>query len=169
MKLCRRAGKSSSTAKRPTVDVRRFGSQYRLQAGIRSRPTSQAARRRYCNTGSCKTRTYWYEWDKGTWVSHRLIDVDNGHSLALVDFNRDGNLDVFIAEMRLNCGNPGSKICILLGDGAGKFTTTTVAAGFDNHESKIADLDGNGTLDILGKPYDCGSPGLDVWLNFSPN
>jgi hypothetical protein len=35
---------------------------------------------------------------------------------------------------------------------------------YDNHESKIADLDGNGTLDILGKPYNHGSPGLDIWL-----
>jgi hypothetical protein len=43
-----------------------------------------------------------------------------------------------------------------------------VAEGFGNHESKIADLDGNGTLDILGKPYNWDTPRLDIWLNPAP-
>jgi hypothetical protein len=109
----------------------------------------------------------WYEWIKGAWISHRLVDVDNGHSLSLVDFDQDGNLDVFCAEMRLNGGNPGAKIYLFLGDGNGGFRTTVVATGYDNHESKIADLDGNGTLDILGKPYNWDTPRLDLWLNLS--
>ena len=107
----------------------------------------------------------WYEWVKGAWIPHELGLVDNGHSLALIDFNRDSNLDIFCAEMRLNGGNPDSKIHIFLGDGAGNFRDTVVAEGFDNHESKIADLDGDGRLDILGKPYNWETPRLDVWLN----
>ena len=107
----------------------------------------------------------WYEWVKGTWVSHKLLDINNGHSLSLLDFDGDGNLDIFCAEMRLNGGNPDAKIYILLGDGNGNFRTTVVARGFGLHESKIADLDGNGTLDILGKPYNWDTPRLDVWLN----
>jgi len=107
----------------------------------------------------------WYEWVKGTWVAHKLLDVTNGHSLALVDFNGDGNLDIFCAEMRLDGGNPDSKIYLLLGDGNGDFTTTLVDRGYDLHESRIADLDGNGTLDILGKPYNWDTPRLDVWLS----
>ena len=107
-----------------------------------------------------------YEWIKGTWKGRALIErIDNGHSLALVDFNQDGHLDVFCAEMRLNGGNPQSKTYILLGDGRGNFQTTNVATGFDNHESKIADLDGDGTPDILGKPYNHETPGLNIWLN----
>ena len=47
-----------------------------------------------------------YEWVKGTWVPHVLIEkIDNGHSLSLVDFNGDGHLDIFCAEMRLDGGN----------------------------------------------------------------
>jgi hypothetical protein len=108
----------------------------------------------------------WYEWVKGTWIPHRLIDrIDNGHSLAVMDFNRDGHLDIFCAEMRLNGGNPQSKIHLLLGDSRGNFQATVVASGFDNHESRIADLDGDGTLDILGKPYNHETPNLNVWLN----
>lgn len=107
----------------------------------------------------------WYEWLKGTWIGHKLLDVTNGHSLSVVDFDNDGNLDIFCAEMRLDGGNPDAKIYLLLGDGNGHFKTTAVARGYDLHESKIADLDGNGTLDILGKPYNWDTPRVDVWLN----
>ena len=108
----------------------------------------------------------WYDWVKGRWTPHQALDtVHNGHSLALVDFDGDGNLDIFCAEMRLNGGNPDAKIYILTGDGKGNFRPTVVATGYGNHESKMADLDGNGTLDILGKPYNWDTPRLDIWLN----
>lgn len=110
-----------------------------------------------------------YEWVKGTWVGRALIgEIDNGHSLDLVDFDGDGHLDIFCAEMRLNGGNPDARIYLLLGDGQGNFRTTVVAEGFGNHESKIADLDGDGALDILGKPYNWETPRLDIWLNPAP-
>jgi hypothetical protein len=111
----------------------------------------------------------WYEWVQGTWIAHKVLDVTNGHSLALIDFNGDGNLDIFLAEMRLDGGNPDSKIYILLGDGNGNFEITFIARGYDLHESRLADLDGNGTLDILGKPYNWDTPRLDVWLNQAGN
>jgi len=107
-----------------------------------------------------------YEWLKGTWKSRVLVEsIDNGHSLSLLDFNHDGHLDIFCAEMRLNGTNPESKTYVLLGDGKGNFEKTIVAIGFDNHESKIADLDGDGTYDILGKPYNHLTPALNIWLN----
>ncbi len=118
--------------------------------------------------GDGKGPLIWYEWVKGTWVSHKGLEVDNGHSLALVDFDKDGNLDVFLGEMRLGGGNPGAKGYILLGDGAGNFETTVFSEGIEHHESKIADLDGNGTLDILQKVYHTGAPRLDIWLNMGP-
>ncbi|MFB3826159.1 MAG: FG-GAP repeat domain-containing protein [Bryobacteraceae bacterium] len=106
-----------------------------------------------------------YEWLKGAWVGRKIIDIEHGHSLDLLDFNGDGNLDIFCAEMRLSGGNPNAKIYILLGDGNGNFKTTVVATGYGNHESRIADLDGNGTFDILGKPYNWETPRLDIWLS----
>ena len=106
----------------------------------------------------------WYEWVKGTWIGHKLLDLTNGHSLQLADFDGDGNLDIFSAEMRLGGGNPDSKIYILYGDGNGNFTPTVVARGYGLHEARVADLDGNGTLDILGKPYNWDTPRLDVWM-----
>jgi hypothetical protein len=107
----------------------------------------------------------WYEWVKGTWMSHKLLDVTNGHSLQLVDFDGDGNLDIFCAEMRLDGGNPHSKIYLLMGDGAGNFKTTVVDRGYDLHESRMADLDGDGAPDILGKPYNWRTPSVDIWLS----
>ena len=110
-----------------------------------------------------------YQWVKGTWIPRVLIErVDNGHSLNLVDFNGDGHLDIFCAEMRLDGGNRESKVYLLFGDGKGGFTQYVPITGFDNHESKIVDLDGNGTLDILGKPYNWDTPRLDIWLNMGP-
>ncbi len=116
-----------------------------------------------------------YEWkekkDKwrkgtGTWVPKILIDeIDCGHSLAIVDFDRDGNLDIWVAEMRLGGKNRDAKNMILSGDGKGNFRTLMVSQGIANHESKIADLDGDGDLDILGKPYGWQTPRLDIWIN----
>ena len=107
----------------------------------------------------------WYEWVKGTWVPHAVIAVDSGHSLQLVDFDGDGNLDIFSAEMRLGGRDPDARLQVLLGDGQGRFEPMVIARGIGLHESKMADLDGNGTLDVLGKPYDFDTPRLDVWLN----
>lgn len=107
-----------------------------------------------------------YEWIKGTWYKKILIEeVNNGHSLDIIDFNGDGNPDIFMAEMRLNSENPNSAMQILLGDGKGNFTEYNIATGFDNHESRITDLDGDGDYDILGKPYNHETPGLDIWIN----
>lgn len=107
----------------------------------------------------------WYEWVKGTWIPHKIADINYGHSLAVLDFDGDGNLDIFCAEQRLNGGNPESKIYIFFGDGEGNFTPTVVAQGYDLHEAKVADLNGDGRLDILGKPYNYQTPRLDIWLN----
>jgi chitodextrinase len=108
----------------------------------------------------------WYEWDGVGWVAHQLLgfDVDSGHSLEIADFDGDGNLDIFVAEMILGT-NTDAKVWIFYGDGAGTFLTTEVATGFDNHESKVGDLDGDGDADILGKPFDNGTPGVNIWLN----
>ncbi|MGB9611665.1 MAG: FG-GAP repeat domain-containing protein [Bryobacteraceae bacterium] len=94
-----------------------------------------------------------------------LDGIENGQSLQAGDFNFDGYADLFLAEMRLNGSNPKSKLLLLFGDGKGDFRHENIAAGFDNHESKIADLDGDGTFDVLGRPYNHEVPALNVWLN----
>jgi hypothetical protein len=107
----------------------------------------------------------WYEWVKGTWQPHKIADINYGHSLQVLDVDGDGNLDIFCAEQRLNGENADSKIYIFYGDGEGNFTPSVVDRGYDLHEAKIADLNGDGRLDILGKPYNYQTPRLDIWLN----
>lgn len=110
----------------------------------------------------------WFEWNGSTWVGHNLPvgDVTHGHSLDLGDVNGDGHLDIFLAEMRFDDDRfPDARTLVLLGDGQGDFTVETVATGFGNHESRLGDLDGDGDLDILGKPFSWDTPRLDIWLN----
>ena len=112
-------------------------------------------------------RLKWYEWNGMVWEGHDLLgfDLDHGHSLEIADINGDGYLDIFVAEMRLNGENNYAKTLIFLGDGNGNFTQTEVVTGFGNHESKVSDLDGDGDLDILGKPYNWDTPRVDIWIN----
>ena len=108
----------------------------------------------------------WYEWTGSSWVGQDLLgfEVDHGHSLEVVDIDGDGNLDIFCAEMRLDGGNSDAKMWIFYGDGQGNFAIEEIAIGFGNHESRVADLDGDGDLDILGKPYNWQTPRIDIWL-----
>jgi hypothetical protein len=55
----------------------------------------------------------------------------------------------------------------MLGDGQGNFTHHVVAKGIGTHESKIADLDGDGDYDIISKPYNWKAPRLDIFINES--
>ncbi len=111
---------------------------------------------------------YMYSWKDGTWFRKLIIpEVDNGHTIDVLDFNHDGHLDIFSAEMRLGNGNPDAKTRILLGDGKGNFTDKVLFTGYGNHESRIGDLDGDGDYDIFGKPYNWETPRLDIWLNLS--
>jgi hypothetical protein len=40
-----------------------------------------------------------------------------------------------------------------------------MVVGHGFHETRVADLDGDGDLDILNKPYNWEAPRVDVWLN----
>jgi len=103
----------------------------------------------------------------GRWRGRDLlgVDVDHGHTLEVADVDGDGNLDILCAEMRLNGANEHARMWLLLGDGQGGFTPTVMAQGLCNHESRLADLDGDGRIDVLGKPYNWQTPRLDIWLN----
>jgi hypothetical protein len=107
-----------------------------------------------------------YQYVKGTWLGKPILeDIVNGHSLEVIDFNSDGHLDIFLAEMRLDGGNPDAVMQVLLGDGTGNFKEYIIATGYGNHESKMTDLDHDGDYDIVGKPFNWDTPRLDIWIN----
>jgi len=112
--------------------------------------------------------------DPKSWHSRDLLGttVIHGHSLALGDLNSDGHLDILCAEMgqwdnKVGAppDNPKARAWILYGDGQGNFTTTILSTGIGFHEARVADLDGDGRLDVLCKPYRFDTPRLDIWLN----
>lgn len=119
----------------------------------------------------------WYQCEgdptkAASWTGHDLLgrDVNHGHSLQLADLNGDGHLDIFCAEMsrwdrRQGSENPDSTAWIFYGDGKGNFTTDVLARGVGFHEAKIADLDGDGRLDIVSKPFAAPAPRVDMWFN----
>lgn len=106
------------------------------------------------------------------WVGRNLLerDVIHGHSLQVADIDGDGNLDIFVAEMAKwsapdrPVDNPNATAWLLFGDGKGNFRTEVFATGIGFHEARVADLDGDGRLDILDKPYTWQAPRVDVWL-----
>lgn len=106
------------------------------------------------------------------WIGHDLLgrDMIHGHSLQIADIDGDGNLDIFTAEMakwtesRRDPDNPNAEAFIFYGDGKGHFRKTVFAKGIGFHEARVADLNGDGMMDILDKPYNWEVPRVDIWL-----
>jgi len=109
--------------------------------------------------------------DPTTWSHKSLLDtaIVHGHSIDVGDINQDGHLDIFNAEMYKPGHGNKATMRIFYGHGDGSFTIDTVHVGIGNHESKLADLDGDGDLDILDKPYTWDTPRVDIWLNEGVN
>ncbi len=107
------------------------------------------------------------------WHGKRLLDRDltHGHTLDIGDVDGDGNLDILTGEQgkwtkeRNTLDHPDASAWILYGDGQGNFRPVLLAKGEGWHDSKLADLDGDGDLDILQHPYAWDAPRIDVWLN----
>ena len=95
-------------------------------------------------------------------------DLVHGHSLAIADIDGDGHLDIFAAEMAQwspgKVDNDQAVAWIFYGDGRGNFRQTIFQTGFGFHEARLADLDGDGRIDILSKPYTWKTPRIDIWL-----
>ena len=77
----------------------------------------------------------------------------------------DGHLDLFCAEMHTPGHGEDCTAWILYGDGQGNFTVQVLSVGIGNHDSRVADVNGDSRLDIVTKPYTWDTPRIDVWLN----
>jgi hypothetical protein len=97
--------------------------------------------------------------DGRDWKIHSFPAGDDAargayHSLAVADFDNDGDLDVFTVEME---GIPGARLPRWFiwenvdGKGASFVERVIFDGGLGGHEAVVADVDGDGDLDICAK------------------
>ena len=79
----------------------------------------------------------------GTFAAQPLLEFGfGGGSVSVGDFNEDGYVDIFAA-----------RVLILINDGDGTFTQADPISIGDAVSTHVADLDGDGHLDIVGAKY----------------
>ena len=99
----------------------------------------------------------WFENKDGKgarWETHELPLGDVGgdlHSVGVLDFDGDGDLDIFIAQNGSGTGN--AWLIFENMDGKGRFEKRQVYLGHGTHETLFADFDGDGDIDIVGKSW----------------
>lgn len=111
----------------------------------------------YRNPGGDSTRA---------WRQNAIVPRNSGwegmHTLQLADFDRDGDLDALTAEMH-NRGQARVAVCENA-DGRGSSWEIHIISRVGTHNAKVADLDGDGDLDIAGKNFkDDQRP--RIWIN----
>ncbi|MBC8144657.1 MAG: CRTAC1 family protein [bacterium] len=94
-----------------------------------------------------------------------------GSTLSFLDYDRDGNIDLFIGTHFLNafCDGIGARKYLMRGAGDGSFTDVTAASGLLDYTdalfgSNVADWNNDGHQDILTSVYGTETPG-NLWRN----
>jgi hypothetical protein len=92
------------------------------------------------------------------WQEHVLEDgLLDAHTLALGDLTGNGALDIVVGEIGVASETRGysrhlPRILVFRNDGKGNFTRHVIDEGTGIHDGALADMRGNGMLDLVGKP-----------------
>jgi FG-GAP-like repeat len=110
--------------------------------------------------GDCASgRVAWHEnadGRGGRWIRHIIADKagQDYHSLAVADFDNDGDFDVFSGGGPLTQKLPRKWFIWENKDGKGAtWVQHEILSGKRCHEAKAADVDGDGDIDICSKPW----------------
>jgi hypothetical protein len=109
--------------------------------------------------------TFWFEAPadptSGGWTRHTVATQYSTNSLGVADMDRDGDLDIVTGEHK---GTLDVTIWENDGDGA-TWTAHPVDTGHESHiGTRLADLDGDGDLDIVSQAFDAYQQ-LHLWRN----
>jgi hypothetical protein len=90
-------------------------------------------------------------------------------AIAVADLSGDGNLDVATTGASFAPGNPGAKVTVAFGAGNGTIASKTSVWGLAEFPEVIAaaDLDGNGSTDLLVSDGATGPQSLDLTAAYS--
>jgi hypothetical protein len=101
-------------------------------------------------------RVAWFENTDGKGNGMTLHAVAMGksklHSIFALDFDNDGDLDLYSGE------SSGTAWIWENTDGKGSFTEHAVSNTARGHDARVGDVDCDGDLDIVGKPWGEGDP-----------
>ncbi len=110
----------------------------------------------------------WYEAPVspgGTWKEHVIVPRIECviHSLALADFDCDGQLDIAYAEMHQ--GEDPDEVVILINQDKGRGWYKHLLSTRGSHELVVADFDGDGRPDLLGANHGGPYQAVEVFFN----
>ena len=111
----------------------------------------------------------WYEAPadptKGNWTEHVIVPSIETviHSLGVGDFDRDGRVDVAIAEMHQ--GADPDEVCVYLNRKGGRAWQKQLLSTRGSHDIVVADIGGDGDLDIVGANHGGPFYPLELWRN----
>lgn len=101
----------------------------------------------------------------GSWrrrtVARGLVGA---HSLRAGDLDGDGDIDLVVAEMHTS---PRRRVVIHLNEGAGERWRVQTVARTGSHNLRLADVDADGDLDLVGKNYGGRGRAVELWENLA--
>jgi len=101
-------------------------------------------------------RVAWFENMDGKGTTMTMHSIGNGknklHAIFALDFDNDGDLDIYSGE------STGSAFIWENTDGKGSFVEHAVSNTARGHDARVGDVDCDGDLDIVGKPWGEGEP-----------
>ncbi|MCD6469835.1 VCBS repeat-containing protein [Candidatus Bathyarchaeota archaeon] len=100
------------------------------------------------------------------WIEHVIDDsVDYVHGVAICDMDKDGELDVVIAEMHQS---PHKRVMIYLNRGEAIRWECQIIANTGSHNICVADVGNTGYLDIIGANWSGEYQPVEMWMQLPP-
>jgi len=110
----------------------------------------------------------WYqapiEPKNGKWIEHVIAQVDKCHSLKAADFDNDGDLDIFAAEMPNIPNEAPHPVLVFINQGNALKWKQQLLANRGNYSAQVGDIDNDGDIDIIGLRNHNSAP-IEMWRN----